>query len=206
MKLIQRSSQPGQVDAGRLASFSDNVISVAITLLVFNVALPPDWRPPHPLDLWTTIGVLTPRVLSFVLTFLVIGVYWVAHNLMLTAATRVNRATLWVNNLFLLTVSLLPASAAILGNFPGQRVPVVLYGANLIAVGAALRIFWSHLIAMHGDAESAIDHELETVGKRRIWVGMFFAALGISLAWVNPWLSYAIFYISPVTFVFLQFV
>jgi uncharacterized membrane protein len=190
-------------DLSRVVSFSDNVLSVAITLLVFDVRVPSDWSQ---LDLHLAVVALGPRLLSFALSFSVIGVYWVAHHLMFRAVTRVSRRMLWINNLFLMMVSLVPASAALLSAFPGQRAAVVLYGLNLLGVGTSMRALWSYIIYYHADLGEPIEPGLVRSGKRRIGAGIVLAGVGVGLAWVNPWVSYAIYWVTPLSFAWIQFI
>ncbi len=192
---------PAEPDPNRLASFSDNVLSVAITLLVFNVGVPAGWT--H-LELKAAIIALTPRLLSFLLSFSVIGVYWVAHNNMFRSATHINSALLWLNNLFLMMVCLVPASAALLGIFPGQRAAVVIYGTNMLGVGISMRLLWWYVIDLQSRFGTPIDRMLQQSGNRRIARGVVFALASIGLAWINPWLSYGIFWIAPLSFVWTQ--
>jgi uncharacterized membrane protein len=199
--MSQAPASPTEPDPNRLASFSDNVLSVAITLLVFNVGVPAGWT--H-LELKPAIVALTPRLLSFLLSFSVIGVYWVAHNNMFRSARHINSSLLWLNNLFLMMVCLLPASAALLGIFPGQRAAVVIYGTNLLGVGISMRLLWWYVVRLQARFGTPIDPRLQQSGSRRIARGIAYALASIALAWANPWLSYGIFWIAPLSFVWAQ--
>jgi uncharacterized membrane protein len=191
-----------QQDTSRLTSFSDNVISVAITVLVFDVKIPAGVTQLH---LWPVILILLPRLAGFVLSFSVIGVFWVAHNNMFQAARRVNRQLMWMNNLFLMMVCLVPASAALLGGFPGQRTGVILYGLNLIAVSTSMRLLWLCIERLHAGTDAAIDPQLLRGGQFRMYLAMVLATLGIAVSFINPWLSYAVFWITPISFAWSQF-
>lgn len=189
-------------DQSRLVSFSDNVLSVAITLLVFDVRVPEGWT--H-LELKPAVFALAPRLLSFALSFFVTGVFWVAHGNIFRAAKHINRATQWLNNLYLMTICLIPASAAMLGSFPGQRAAVVLYGTNLVAVALSMRWLWGYVIRVNLERGTPIDGRLQESGKRRIAVGMVLAMIAIACGWIDPWISYAIFWITPLSFAWVQF-
>ena len=132
------------VSKARLEAFSDGVFSLVITLLVLELRLPETLRNDQIvralIEQW-------PRVLAYVLSFLSVGVFWVAHHLMLQAAARSDRVLLWINNLFLMLVALVPFAASVLGSYPGARAAVVLYGANLIAV----ELFPAFAVALRHD-------------------------------------------------------
>jgi uncharacterized membrane protein len=189
-------------DPSRVVSFSDNVISVAITLLVFDVRVPDNVKELH---LWPAICMLSPRLAGFLLSFSVIGVFWVAHNNMFQAAKTVNRQLMWLNNLFLTTVCLVPASAALLGRFPGQRAAVILYAINLIAVSLSMRLLWWFLARLQAGTDAPVDSALVRSGKLRMTVALLMAVLAIAVSFANPWISYAIFWITPITFAWSQF-
>jgi uncharacterized membrane protein len=189
-------------DPSRLVSFSDNVISVAITVLVFDVRIPAGIT--H-LELWPAIHILAPRLLGFLLSFSVIGVFWVAHNNICKAASQVNRSLMWFNNIFLMMVCLIPASAALLGGFPGQRAAVILYGTNLIAVSISMRVLWKYVCQLQAKTDHPVEAGLEKAGSSRMSIAVVLAVTAIALSLINPWLSYAIFWITPISFAWSQF-
>jgi uncharacterized membrane protein len=189
------------VDKGRLTSFSDNVLSIAMTLLVLDVRVPPDLG--H-LTLLGTARLLAPRLLSFTLSFVIVGVYWVGHHMMLQGVRSAPRSVLWTNNLFLLTVSLIPASAALLGGYPGQAVSAALYGANVAVVSGSLVLLWHGIVRHHRRAGLPLGATAVRHGYIRPASGAAIALAGIPLALVSPWASYAVYWVSPAAFVVLQ--
>src|SRR6478672_3367066 len=98
----------------RLEAFSDGVFAVGITLLAIDLKIPPVADGDLERALWAS----TPRVLTFVLSFLIVGVYWVAHHSMLDFWRRVDRTGLWLNNLTLMFVCVLPYPASVLAAHP----------------------------------------------------------------------------------------
>ena len=194
-------SDPDTIDKARLASFSDNVISIAITLLVLDVRLPADLD--H-LTLGQAAHLLAPRLLGFTLSFAIVGVFWVGHHLMLKGMASAPRSLLWANNLFLLLVTLVPASAALLGGHPADRASAVIYGVNLVGVCASLNLLWWVAVRHHRR------HGLP-LSKRQVWMafnrstlGALIAAAGVGLAWVSPWVSYGVYCLTPVGYILLQ--
>ena len=184
-----RPADDDLVDKGRLASYSDNVISIASTLLVLDVRVPAD------LGHITVVGVtrlMAPRLLGFVLSFAIVGVYWVGHHVMVRSMREVPRSALWANNLFLLCISLVPASAALLGSYPGQRASAVLYGVNLVLVGASLVLLWHTAVRFHRRFGYPMPPKAMRLGYTRPALGAVIAVAGIALAAVHPWASYAV--------------
>jgi uncharacterized membrane protein len=121
----------------RLEAFSDGVFAIVITLLILDVRFPAD----KPLTLETLLHV-GPHVLAFVLSFVIVGVYWVSHHNMLHFIRQVDRQLLWLNLVLLLLIVFIPFPAALLGQHPDNALAVALYGGNLMLVNAAGTAMW----------------------------------------------------------------
>src|SRR5579871_4149432 len=121
----------------RLEAFSDGVFAIVITLLILDVRFPAD----KPLTLETLRG-MAPHVLAFVLSFIIVGVYWVSHHNMLHFIKQVDRQLLWLNLVLLLVIVFIPFPAALLGQHLDSKLAVALYGGNLMLVNAAGTAMW----------------------------------------------------------------
>jgi uncharacterized membrane protein len=121
----------------RMELFSDAVFAIVITLLIL------DLRPPDsPHFRFSALSNVGAQVFAFVLSFVMVGMYWVAHHNMSLFIKSVDRVLLWLNLLLLLTVVFLPFSTAVLGRHLEERDAVMLYGFNLFAVNLAGTLFW----------------------------------------------------------------
>lgn len=121
----------------RLEAFSDGVFAIVITLLVLDIHIPQD----QPLTL-ASLSVVLPHVLAFVLSFVIVGLYWVAHHSMMHFVKQVDRQILWLNLALLLAVVFVPFPSALLGQHPDNLLAVTLYGTNLMLVNAGGTILW----------------------------------------------------------------
>jgi uncharacterized membrane protein len=121
----------------RLEAFSDGVFAIVITLLILNVHVP-DGRTLT----YQSLRPLVPPLATFVLSFIIVGVYWVAHHHMLHFVTQVNRRLLWLNLLLLLSVVFIPFPASLLGTGLNNPLAVRLYGLSLIATNLSGLFFW----------------------------------------------------------------
>jgi uncharacterized membrane protein len=121
----------------RVEAFSDGVFAIVITLLILNVHL--ERQRALTLDALRNLG---PDVFAFVLSFVIVGVYWVAHHNMLHLIKAVDRRLLWLNLVLLLAVVFVPFPAALLGQHLGNPIAVMLYGVNLMAVNAVGTALW----------------------------------------------------------------
>ena len=112
----------------RLESFSDGVFAIVITLLVLSIHIPEVSYEKLPADLVTIL----PSVGVYILSFILIGMYWVFHHYSFTFLREVDGVLIWANILFLLFISFLPFPTTLLGRYPFQGIPVIIYGVNLL--------------------------------------------------------------------------
>src|ERR1041385_2544889 len=117
------------MNKSRLEAFSDGVFSIAITLLVFNITIPTcDYA-----HLRETLIEMLPKILSYVMTFTLIGLYWIGHHFYFERIKFVDGNFVWMNMLLLLLICIMPFPTGLLGKFPYGAIPLTLYGINLIA-------------------------------------------------------------------------
>jgi uncharacterized membrane protein len=119
-------------DVDRLVMFSDAVYAIAITLLVLSLSVP-NGPAKH---LGKVLRDLRPQLLSYALSFVVIGRYWVAHHQMFRSLRRVDNTLLWINLALLGFVALLPFPTQVLGDYGGTTLGTIVYAAALCAVGS----------------------------------------------------------------------
>lgn len=169
---------------GRLEAFSDGVLAVIITIMVLEM------KSPHGTSLADLKPVL-PVFLSYLLSFVYIGIYWNNHHHLLHATQHVNGATLWANLHLLFWLSLVPFTTAWIGENHLDSWPVAVYGAVLLMAGVAYYILVQALIRLHGKSST-----LGTlIGRdRKGKVSIVLYAIAIPLAFVQPWIASA-FYI-----------
>ena len=132
------------MDKGRMEAFSDGVFAVIITIMVLEMKVP------HGLDLQALRSV-TPAFLSYVLSFIYVGIYWNNHHHLLHAAERVAGSILWANLHLLFWLSLVPFATAWMGENHFATIPVAVYGGILFLAGIAYFILTRNLIAHHGE-------------------------------------------------------
>lgn len=116
------------MDKRRLEAFSDGVFAIVITLLVLELRLPAVTYD----ALGRSLLQLLPSISAYALSFLLIGMYWVYHHHAYTFIDGVDGVLLWLNIVFLLLISFMPFPTMMLGRYPGQPLPVVFYGCNLL--------------------------------------------------------------------------
>jgi uncharacterized membrane protein len=167
----------------RLEAFSDGVIAIIITIMVLEL------RVPRGSDL-TALKPLLPVFLSYVLSFVFLGIYWSNHHHMLHAVQHVNGAVLWANLHLLFWLSLVPFTTAWMGENHFARGPVALYGAVLLFASIAYFILSRALISLHGK-DSVLATAVGRDFKGQISTLLYLVA--IPLAVVRSWLACALY-------------
>ena len=128
---------------GRLEAFSDGVIAIIITIMVLEMKVP------HGADL-AAIAPLWPVFVSYVLSFVIVGIYWNNHHHLLHAVKHVAGTVLWSNLHLLFWLSLLPFTTGFMGENHFAPLPVALYGVDLLMCAVAYFILVHALLATHG--------------------------------------------------------
>src|SRR5215211_5568130 len=128
----QELSNGGGIDTGRTISFSDAVIAIAITLLALNLEVPQVPESSAAAELPSALLELWPNLFSFVLSFWIIGVYWLAHHRLFQQVNAYDRRMLLINLLFLMWIVLMPFSSALIAEYEHQQLPVIIYAVHNI--------------------------------------------------------------------------
>jgi uncharacterized membrane protein len=173
---------------GRMEAFSDGVIAIIITIMVLELRVPHGSEP-------TALLPLVPVFMSYVLSFVFLGIYWNNHHHLLQAVQRVQGGVLWANLHLLFWLSLTPFVTAWMGENRFAPWPVALYGVVLLGAGLAYFILARALIAMHG-RESVIATALGADFKGRLSLVIYVVA--IPLAFVRSWLACALYVLVAV--------
>jgi TMEM175 potassium channel family protein len=171
------------VNKGRMEAFSDGVIAILITIMVLELKVPHDAG----LD---ALVPLAPVFLSYVLSFVYLGIYWNNHHHLLQAIKNVDGRALWANLHLLFWLSLVPFVTGWTGENKFAPWPVALYGTVLLFAAIAYFILTRALIALHG-RESVLATALGRDFKGKISVVIYAAA--IPFAFVSSWLAFGIY-------------
>src|SRR6476659_3948525 len=166
---------------GRLEAFSDGVIAIIITIMVLEMKVP------HGTEL-SSLRPLWPVFLSYLLSFVYLGIYWNNHHHMLQVTQRVNGNVLWANLFLLFWLSLFPFATAWMGENHFAPVPVALYGAVLLMAAIAWRPFQASIIQANGGSGSLLARAVTGHDVKGI-VPLVFYSAAIPLAFVHPALS-----------------
>jgi len=174
---------------GRLEAFSDGVIAIIITIMVLEMKVP------HGTDL-AALAPLVPVFLSYVLSFVYVGIYWNNHHHLFQVVKHVRGSVLWANLHLLFWLSLFPFVTGWMGENHFATVPVVSYGVVLIMAAIAYSILVRVLLVGHGaGSELALALGSDLKGK----VSVVLYAVGIPMAFVNRWVALGCYLVVALT-------
>jgi len=170
------------MDKGRLEAFTDGVIAVIITIMVLEL------KPPHEAT-WHALFSNWPIMLSYVLSFIYVGIYWNNHHHLLHLAETVNGKVMWANLHFLFWLSLFPFVTAWLNETQPvpSPVPTAMYGFVLLMAGAAWIPLMRTLIACNGGRKSELKKAIRSDWKE--WASVLVYAVAIALSFFVPIVS-----------------
>lgn len=163
----------------RLEAFSDGVLAIIITIMVLEL------RPPENTDLQSLLSV-TPFFLSYLVSFIYVGIYWNNHHHLFQIVEKVNGKILWANLHLLFWLSLIPFTTAWIGEHFNSPLPVLAYGVILLMCAIAYTILQSYIISFHGDEfklKRAIGNDIK--GKASIVMYIIGIALSYYVVWVS---------------------
>jgi uncharacterized membrane protein len=194
---------PSTISPGvqRLTQLADGVFAIVMTLLILDLKVPnlPSSVPDSILN--GQLRALLPNFASFFLSFVLTGIYWVGHHVQFLFIRRTDRTHLWINLFFLLTIAIIPFSAAVLGKFGLHILPVMWYGGNILLAAFGLHMSW--LFATRG--RRLVDEDIDPLVVRRVGERLIFAyvtyGVAMLLAFVNPKISLVMYLILPIFFI-----
>jgi uncharacterized membrane protein len=171
------------VGKNRLEAFSDGVLAIIITIMVLELKVPHG-------ETLAALKPLLPVFLSYVLSFVYIGIYWNNHHHLLHTVHRISGGILWANLLLLFCLSLLPFVTGWMGENHFAAVPTALYGAVLILAAIAYWILVRAIIAVDGK-DSLLAHAIGRDIKGNLSIVIYGVAVGS--AFFNQWIAQALY-------------
>jgi uncharacterized membrane protein len=171
------------VKTTRLEAFTDGVVAILITIMVLELKTPPGHD-------WTALQSLGPRFCPYVLSFVMLGIYWNNHHHMLHLTDRVTGAILWANLHLLFWLSLIPVGTAWVGESRLAPLPTAVYGALLLLSGGAYQLLTTTIIRAQGPQSklrAAVGLDAKGV------VSLLLYAAAIPLAFLSAWIAAAIY-------------
>lgn len=172
----------------RLEAFSDGVMAILITIMVLELKVPHGTH-------FAVLRPLLPVFLSYVLSFIYLGIYWNNHHHMLHATERINGRILWANQHLLFWLSLIPFATGWMGENHFAPVPTALYGVVLLFCALAYTLLQATIIAEHGPT-SRLSKAVGSDLKGR--ASLAFYLLSVPAAFIHTWMAHALFIVVAI--------
>ncbi len=169
---------------GRLEAFSDGVLAIILTIMVLELKVP------HGAS-FAALRPLLPVFLSYVLSFVYVGIYWNNHHHLLSSARQINGGILWPNLHLLFWLSLVPVATGWMGENHFAPATLAVYGGILLASAVAYSILQNRLIALNGGPDSALGRAVGHDWKGKLSPVLYLVGI-VSSFWL-PWLSGAVY-------------
>lgn len=196
---MTRSEDTRQVplmSLNRFEAFSDGVFAIAVTLLVLEIKAP-DLTHATSSEAVTKLLQIFPHVLSYITSFIVIGVIWINHHALFHFLKRVDRTVLVINLLLLMCVAFIPYPTALIGEFGASLPVVIFYGLSLAMTGFVYNALWFYVVHRYILSERLIHQK--AVWKATLWSlsypTSYFIAAGLALISIN--LSIVLYVLIP---------
>ena len=185
----------------RIEALADGIFAVAMTILVLELHVPALGPTTTDARLLPALESLVPNALSFVSGFVILGTLWIGHRYQFHYIRSSNRTILWINLVFLLTISFLPFVVALIGTYGAMRVTCILYGATLVLAMTCLLVQWLYAAGPSRRLVSeTLPPEVFAGLRNRVLMGMIGYGGGLLLALVAPRVSLICYVATPLLY------
>lgn len=173
----------------RIEFFSDAVMAIALTLLAIDLRVPEVSAASAPLEMPQRLVEMSPRFLSFLVSFSVIGVYWISHHRYFGFIKRYDGRLMLLNLVFLLFIVLMPFTSSLLGQYPALPLSTAAYALNVGAIGSALYLMWHYATRSYRLVDSHLERGTIRLMTLRALTAPVLFFTSIPFAFISPLLT-----------------
>jgi uncharacterized membrane protein len=184
---------------GRLEALTDGIFATVMTVLVLSLSVPVITSAE---TISQIVDGLAPIIYGYLLSFLMLAVFWVRHHSVFHFINRVDSSFLWLNLIFLLTIGFIPFSTELLGRFSTEEEAALIYGANLFVTGLCLQMLWRYALRWKLVNPDGMDEKMMGIINRRLTWGPVLYLLAMAISFVSPVISESIYAGTLVYYVF----
>jgi uncharacterized membrane protein len=167
----------------RIGALSDGLFAIAMTLIVLEIRVPPLGAGTTDAQLASALGDLAPRFVTYLLSFLTLGIFWNGQQTQLSYVDRGNRDLAWLELLFLAIIALFPFTTSLLADHIDLRLALALYWLNIFLAGAALYVIWEY-VERTGLTREGTGQAVGAAIRRRIGIAQLLYVVGLVIALV----------------------
>jgi uncharacterized membrane protein len=196
------ASSPRRIPGtGRVEAFSDGVIAIIITLLIFEVHLPELPANATNEEMLAAFGAIAPKLASFAVSFVTVAIFWVNHHSFFSGISHTDWKVLWANNLLLFFLAIVPFTTAVLGDHVGQPIAVAAYALNLGLAGASFTLMGWYVLFKARLVDPRISEAARRIEVKRSVIGSALYLLCVPLGLVVPPVAALLFVAIPIAFI-----
>jgi uncharacterized membrane protein len=189
----------------RLAALTDGVFAIVMTLLVLEIGIPEIAPSSLHAELPQRLLELWPKLLSYGISFIILGMFWYLHHLSFHYIRRSDNGLVWLNIFFLMFVALIPFSTSLFGSYVKEQLPLVIYAVNIILVSVMRFIIWTYATGKYRLVDSDISPRLVKWDKIISIVLTLIFMLMIGVSFINVAAARSVFALLGVSGFVLQF-
>ncbi len=195
----QRPANPvGTMSTHRVEALADGVFAIIMTLLVFDIRVPE--VPTNQLP--AALLELVPNFEGYLISFVLLGIYWIGHRNQFNFIRRADQNLHWLNILFFGLAGIVPFSTGLVARYPGELLVEAIYGVNLMLIGVALYFHWSYATRNHRLVDPDMPRAAVRLGKQRSLLAPACYGIAILLGLINPRLSLVVYALVPLLYIF----
>lgn len=197
-----KQNEGGVLTTQRLEAFSDSVFAIVITLLFLDLRAPEIPHDSSWQELLSEIYKLSPKLLSILVSFTFVAIFWVAHHQFFHTLKKTTRGLLWLNLVFLFLVCFVPFPASIMTEYPNNKASVVFFGAAVLLTSSLLAALRRYAWVKHREISGVTeDHEVYKALRRSYLIVAAYAA-GIIVSFFFPIAAIIIYLLTPIALLF----
>jgi len=184
----------------RAEALTDGIFATVMTILILSLVVPIITSGNVDEILSSDLIGLLPNVLTYVMSFLVLGTLWIGHNNIFRYLERAERRVQWINLLFLLSIGFIPFTTALLGRYPLDHAAVLVYGINLLAVAIIFNLFFGYALLeklLHGEVQKRFFKR----SLMRASGAIFIYLTGVIFSFINPEISLGLYVLMPIYYI-----
>lgn len=189
----------------RVEAFSDGVFAIVVTLLVLEIKAPHIDHHDSRAELWAALYVLLPKILTWVLSFLILCVIWVNQHRIMNQIANITHTIFWLNTTLLLVCSFIPFPTALLGDYSMNPVSSVVFGLVMALMGLTFNVMRVQALRDPDVLKADVDRvQFRRSTWQAFWFGPVLYTAGALLSFISPWMSLAVFAFVPFYFILIN--
>jgi uncharacterized membrane protein len=181
----------------RIVFFSDAVMAIAITLLAIDIRVPEIDPAAAAAELPKQLAAITPNLLTFFISFIVIGIYWISHHRYFSYIKRYDTRLMLLNLMFLFFIACMPFVASLLGRFPSVPIALVIYTLAVAALGTSMALIWRYASKDHLLVEPDLEAGTIKIINIRLFVAPLMFLVAVPFAFVSKLAVIIVWWLSP---------